>query len=333
MTAFTRMFITAALFVLATADEQVISVSSKVSSVKIHGNKAEVTRSLSVDKYRDDSYVTVRVDGLTNQLEDRSVRVKGLGRAEIIESTVSSRTVPRDAMPEYRLQMAFLQQLGDHLAGQSDAARASLQRAKAQKDYVEMYTRTSIDPNKRKPEDGTPAPALLPAQSMLEILAFQDSVAADMDTKIAAASRDLAASTARASAIQSSLEALRNRGIYTPYMVDGKLFCPEMVDCSNPVVSAPASWPPSVASKSLEVRLRTAKGAAAEPLLLSFSYLAGPARWYPEYDIRLEGDAAHANGEASRQYLIEVDYYAAVEQMTQEVWSSRDDCHQIKSDA
>lgn len=308
--------------VAATSSYHAISAVSEVTHVKIHGNEAEVTREVSLHDYVEDSYITVSIDGLTRQLEDKSVRVKGVGRAEIIESSVSSRALPRESIPGFKSQMFFLQSLASHVSGEIDAARAALQRGRAQKDYVESYTRSSIEAGKMRPADGSLAPQMLSTQAMMEILTFQDNVSVEMDKKIAVATKDLSVWNARASAIQSTLDALKNRGVYTPFMVEGKLYCPDAVDCANPLLSSEAAWPLSVSSKSVEVRIHTGRIPAGEPkapLVLLVTYLAGPARWYPEYDVRLDGDAKKSDKQVSRQYVIEVDYYAAVEQFTEEV--------------
>lgn len=296
---------------------EVVSLTGKVTSVKIYGNKAEVTREFIFEDYEEDSYVTIRLDGLPTQLEDKSVRVRGTGRAEIIESTVASRALPRDAQPDFIRQLTFLEQVASHISGAVDSSRATIQRAKAQKEYVESYTRASIDPGKRKTGDGNTAPAMISTAAMTEILSFQESVTVDMDRKIAVASQDLAENIAHLSTVQGRIDALKNKGIYTPLMVNGQLYCPPLLDCVAPLLMATRSWLPTSSSKSVEVRLLTARGTGGvkRPLTLSVTYLTGPARWYPEYDIRLEGDS----GDMARQCLIEVDYYAAVEQQTEEV--------------
>lgn len=303
----------------ASTSDRVVLAPSKVTSVKIHGNKAEVSREFELAEYEDDSYILVRVDGLTNQLEDKSVRVKGVGRAEIIESSVSSRAVPRDLDPVYGAQLSFLQRLAAHAAAAVETSKAALQRAAAQKEYVQSYTKASIASKPSLPTGDSTAPSpMLSIQAMTEILAFQDSVAAEMDVKAATAARDVAVGSARLRAIQSSVDALRSRGVYTPYTEEGLLYCPSDMDCSAPSLATATTWPLSAAAKAVEVRVRTGSAAPGRPkpaLKFSLSYMAGPARWYPEYDIRLEGDSA----QSSRQYSIEVDYYAAVEQQTMEV--------------
>jgi hypothetical protein len=311
------------------------AVSSRVTAVKIHGNNAEVTREFELTAYEPGAYCVVHVDGLTAKLEDKSVRVKGVGAAEIIESSVAARSVPRAANPAYTARLDHLRRLLQLEEAGVEACKAGRVRAAAQQEYVELFTRASIrgSGGKRTPEHhaaedaaeagkAAVAPAALSVQSLAEILTFQDTVGREMDLLIAAARQEHSRHDAHIEAIQSRIAALQNKGVYTPYLVDGKLFCPPGAaagDC-DPSLAAPAAWPAALASKSVEVRIRTAPVPASAawattPLKFSITYLAGPARWYPEYDIRLEGNAAGG----SRQYLLEIDYYAGVEQQTQEV--------------
>jgi hypothetical protein len=337
------MFLLSLVVLLVTVDADITSVPSRITSVRIHGNKAEVTRELKLNDYEDGNYIYIRVDNLPNQLEDKSVRIKGVGNAEIVESSVTSRALSRDLEPGFKRQLIFLQQLLTHVSGEIDASRAAVQRNKAQKDYVEIYTRISIDPYTQKSQQNTKdiqhqedihtGGAMLTLQAMTEMLAFQDSITADMDHKIAVVSKELSDGLLRLNALQSSIDMLRNKGIYTPYIVDDKLYCPESVNCQCPSLAIPAVWPASTSSKSVEVRILTDHSPGAnigasgtnslsqthkKPLKLSITYLASPARWYPEYDIRLEGEGGEGGGSIS-QYRLEVDYYAAVEQQTQEV--------------
>lgn len=316
------------LHVACVSSSCVVSVTSRVSSVKIHGNKAEVTREFETAEYDYDSYCTVRVEGLTAQMEDKSVRVKGVGAAEILESAVTSQSTSRDSSPVLAAQTAFLQELVHYVSAEVDAAKAAVSRSGAQKQYVDMYTRTRLDEGRKPPPSlpsaaggghGESVTATLSVESMAEVLRFQDAVAADMDQKIATANRKLREQLGHLRALETRMQTLRDSGEYDPYVVDGRLFCPASMDCSDTAVSAPSVLPSVVASKSVEIRVHTAPAASSSntkpPLKFSVTYLAGPARWYAEYDIRLEGNAVGS----SRQYLIEVDYYAAVEQQTHEV--------------
>ena len=312
-----------------------VAVASKITYVKIHGNKAEVTREFEMSTYQPDSYCIVRVNDLTTQLEDKSVRVKGVGKAEIIESSVISMATTRDKNSAYMNQLAFLQRLSVHLRAEIEGCRAAQVRSAAQKDYVEMFTKASISGESTKrpvgvgSESGTTP--TISVQSLTEILKFQDSIAIEIDSIIATVTNKLNQNNLHLQAVQSRIEELQHKGVYSPYFVDGKLFCPSATDASfssaecgvSPSLVSTAVYPAVLASKSIEVRIRTASMTSdtkelMTPMKFSVTYLAGPAQWYPEYDIRLEGNA-DTEGGGARQYHIEVDYYAAIEQKTQEV--------------
>ena len=315
--------IAALLHRAAGTDSCSASVTSTVESVRIHGNKAEVTRSFEFPTYELDTYCSIRVDGLTAQLEDRSVRVKGVGDAEIIESSVSSQSMTRDVNPAYVAQLAYLQRLLSALTADAESVQSLITRSLTQKDYLGMYTKATIGGKSGSQSDeNTGSSAAVPSvQSISEVLKFQDSMAEEMDHKIAAAKLHLAELNEKQRDVQSQLDSLRKNGIYTPYYENGKLVCYDTIDCSDPNLSISSFWPATVASKSVAVRVRTGTDEDKLPLKFSVTYLAGPARWYPEYDIRLEGDAmdAQERDTKSRTYQIELDYYAAVEQQTHEV--------------
>jgi uncharacterized protein (TIGR02231 family) len=264
------------------ADERIIKLRTTdcpIEQVVVYADRAEVTRRVTLDAL-EAGHAVLELRGISTRMDEDSVRVKGSGKATILEvgSELSYDDVDADATGTAAERTALEAELEalEKTLGESDRA---LSRAARERHLLEGYCAAAIAP---------------------PVVAGGGVVATSLDPAAAAKVLDFYA--ARAVVVDDG-EAL----------LAGKRAELDKAEAQLRARLARLRLPSRRQSRLVRVRLDVHD--VAEPVALSISYMTHGARWAPSYDAR-----ADVQDGAAGALSLQLCYYGLVTNSTGEDW-------------
>jgi len=232
----------------------------KIEQVVVYQDRAEVTRSAALEP-AEPGVTTLVVRGLSTRLISDSVRVKGVGRATILEvGAEMSWEAEIEPLSGSEQERHSLEEAVDAQSKKIRTAEATLERASREKELLDQYCAGSMAPCSKAT---APDAARLDPTSAGKMLDFYALRRATLDASEAALRDELEVLKAELLSLRSKLSKYRA--------------------------------PPRRQSQAIRVRLLLH---AKEPVQLFLTYQVHGAQWAPSYDARA---SVEAKGEMSLQ--------------------------------
>eukprot|EP00598_Pedospumella_elongata_P007590 CAMPEP_0184973110 /NCGR_PEP_ID=MMETSP1098-20130426/5006_1 /TAXON_ID=89044 /ORGANISM="Spumella elongata, Strain CCAP 955/1" /LENGTH=776 /DNA_ID=CAMNT_0027495535 /DNA_START=48 /DNA_END=2378 /DNA_ORIENTATION=+ len=292
--------------------------NSTISDVTISGNVAEVTRSFVLTN-PPEGLNSVLVCDLPNTLDERSIKVTGRGGGQVVSTEMSSKNPNRENDAAFSQLATDLEKLHGKLADQiqelAEERTGISERFQAMKVYIRHFEHSNHH-NKTIPS----------IQLQNEVLNFQEK-----ETKLARV--QTSALDAKTRATQETLDTvsamLDNLHVYGYYK---NLFVHPTgprayshADLFEELQSLPLEekyWPASNVQKNLNIYffvLPFEETGYDRELTFTLKYMATPAQWQAEYDVRVE-TVENASTTKKGSVAVRIGLYALVTQSSREDW-------------
>jgi hypothetical protein len=98
---------------------EIVAPSSNVVGVTVYNSAAEISRSFSISELKP-GYGTITLKGLPKTVDEKSIRISGVGNIDVLNTIVKTVNIPRNTNPEFVKALDELK----HLLCVSKAERA-----------------------------------------------------------------------------------------------------------------------------------------------------------------------------------------------------------------
>mmetsp|Transcript_870 Transcript_870/g.1809 ORF Transcript_870/g.1809 Transcript_870/m.1809 type:complete len:763 (-) Transcript_870:690-2978(-) len=331
-----------ALFSNQSTAEHHLLEKSEIKEVTIGVNTAEVERSLIVKGIPTGSH-TIVVDNLPNTIDENSIKVSGLGDAVIVSTVVQNKVTPRTNDALYNENLVSLRAIDKAISDLSRNIDLQLKLSNARFAAVAQYVENLL--SKPSKETTAAVPDRVSLQQLTETLDYQEKEQALSHSRQAELTALRGKVNELSGTLQNMLTALVTYGRYFNSISDqitNEVFAwpdrsEELSSTLSPLSAGLAEvgalvralskeshvFPPNKKSKELHINIHVPKAVeGGNTLELDLSYMASPASWQAEYDLRLEKVASQDKNEVMDQhYEMKVGLFAVVRQSTGEDWS------------
>lgn len=277
---------------------------SKITSVTVLGNIAEVERSFSLSL--NDGYSDILIPELPQNIDENSIKLKGKGSAIFLSTDLQSDHSTRASDKTYINTENYLSSSLMSLQSSFSEHQLSYDTLNQRKNFLSTYFNSIFQSVPESKSD------LIALDKLTEMLDFQVTDDTKTNNKINEIKILLNQMQDKINKIQSTIVVLQRTGTFIPPYDS---YC-ESFPCEKNEVT---HWPERKESNSLRINVYVSPTKSKEPITQSFviTYFASPASWKMQYDILLDT----ASGDVDK-YSIRFDMYASISQNTGEDWNN-----------
>jgi hypothetical protein len=287
--------------VLMSVDVDAVSLilnETKVVSVTIFGSgMSEVTRSVMIQESLPAGLHSVTVAGLSSFLDERSLEITGVGRAEILDIKMTVLTSSREKDAGYQSLLRDLRSQLEELPSQVTSANSKVDVILEKSHMFRAYVKSLFDCTSNS------SAAFKTAEEAFNMLDSQETQLNKMNEDVRKQIKLKEKLNAEMVYLRTEIQNLQQSGMYTDRNGSHHVF-----DTVNE------------RSVSFQFKLESA---TSFPTQLFLSYFITPASWVAEYDVRVGEPIVNADG-GRVEYNVQFDYFANVNQHTGEDWDDID---------
>lgn len=224
-----------------------------------------------------------------------------MGSATLLSTYVENRVVGRDEDSDFVKTLSMLRSFREEYFKKADALGRQYALLQTRNSAIENYVRGAFQDSRET----------FSTDRAMEILKFQDQQLTDTNKELLYLQSSLNESNRMIDVVTICMSKLLNEGYYSPILCNsGDSDCATHI---KPLPDQERYWSPSKEQKNLILKIIVPPSGKTKSLSFTLSYMTavGTALWYPQYDIRVEGDMNE-----DRKYEIEIDFFGVVHQST-----------------